>query len=110
MTPTFVVAMEALVRYPWPGNVRELENVIERIVVLSRTKMVMPQELPSTIRESMNALLLRGMEYVGRVAVAKLSMREREHLCTIRPYGDVLLLQTLHWADELRDAGEVAAD
>jgi len=37
-------------------------------------------------------------------------MREREHLCTIRPYGNVLLLQTLHWADELRDAGEVAAD
>ena len=54
------------------------------------------------------ALLLRGMEQVGRVAVAKLSMREREHLCTIRPYGDVLLLQTLHWADQLRDAGEVA--
>ena len=56
------------------------------------------------------ALLLRGMEHVGRVAVAKLSMREREHLCTIRPYGNVLLLQTLHWADELRDAGEVEAD
>jgi two-component system response regulator HydG len=54
-------AMEALVRYPWPGNVRELENVIERIVVLSRTKIVMPQELPPAIRESMNALLLRGM-------------------------------------------------
>jgi two-component system response regulator HydG len=54
-------AVEALVRYPWPGNVRELENVMERIVVLSRSKMVMLQELPLAIRESMNALLLRGM-------------------------------------------------
>jgi two-component system response regulator HydG len=54
-------AMEALVRYPWPGNVRELENVIERIVVLSRTKRVMLQELPPAVRESMNTALLRGM-------------------------------------------------
>jgi DNA end-binding protein Ku len=55
------------------------------------------------------ALLMRGMEQVGKVAVAKLSMREREHLCTIRPFGEVLLLQTLYWADELRDAGAVKA-
>ena len=48
-------------------------------------------------------LLLRGMEHVGRVAVAKVSMREREHLCIIRPFGDLLLLQTLLWADELRE-------
>ena len=41
------------------------------------------------------ALLMRGMEQVGKVAVAKLSMREREHLCTIRPFGDVLLLRPL---------------
>ncbi|KKK90934.1 hypothetical protein LCGC14_2718040, partial [marine sediment metagenome] len=48
-------------------------------------------------------LLLKGMEHVGRVAVAKVSMRGREHLCTIRPFGDLLLLQTLLWADELRE-------
>jgi len=48
-------------------------------------------------------LLLKGMEHVGRIAVAKVSMREREHLCIIRPFGDLLLLQTLLWADELRE-------
>jgi DNA end-binding protein Ku len=53
------------------------------------------------------ALLLRGMAQVGKVAVAKLSMREREHLCTIRPFGEVLLLQTLYRTDELRDAQAV---
>ena len=56
------------------------------------------------------ALLLHGMNRVGSVAVAKLSMRDREHLCTIRPCGDVLLVQTLHWADELRDAAGVSVD
>jgi len=28
--------LDALSRYPWPGNIRELENLIERIVVLSK--------------------------------------------------------------------------
>ncbi len=55
------------------------------------------------------ALLLKGMEQAERVAVARLTMRQREHLCTIRPYreGDVthplFLLQTLFYTDELRD-------
>src|SRR5947208_6608688 len=31
-------AMTALTEYRWPGNVRELENVIERLVVTSRTE------------------------------------------------------------------------
>ena len=56
------------------------------------------------------ALLLHGMEQVGKVAVGRLTMREREHLCAIRPYEDqvahhpLLLLQTLLYTDELRDA------
>ncbi|MBM4276927.1 MAG: sigma-54-dependent Fis family transcriptional regulator [Deltaproteobacteria bacterium] len=28
--------LDALSRYPWPGNIRELENLIERIIVLSK--------------------------------------------------------------------------
>ena len=31
-------AVEMLQRYDWPGNVRELENVIERAVVLSKSR------------------------------------------------------------------------
>ena len=32
--------------YSWPGNIRELENVIERIVVLSREDEIAVSDLP----------------------------------------------------------------
>jgi DNA-binding NtrC family response regulator len=35
--------------YKWPGNVRELRNVIESIVVLTKSKVITEQELPSYI-------------------------------------------------------------
>lgn len=39
-----------------------------------------------------------------RVGLGQLTMRGREYLCAIRPCGDGLLLETLHYADEIRDA------
>jgi DNA end-binding protein Ku len=47
-------------------------------------------------------LFLKAMETANLVAIAKLAYREREHLSAIRPYGGVMLLQTLHYADELK--------
>jgi two-component system response regulator AtoC len=43
-------AVELMLRYPWPGNVRELENVIERVLVLSDSNPIPPEELPEHIR------------------------------------------------------------
>jgi DNA end-binding protein Ku len=34
-------------------------------------------------------------------------MRGKEHLVLIRPYGDVLMLHTMHYADEIRSSEEV---
>ncbi len=42
-------ALQALVSYRWPGNVRELRNVIESIVVLSKTPVIGEDDLPSYI-------------------------------------------------------------
>ncbi|MCX7973910.1 MAG: sigma-54 dependent transcriptional regulator [Candidatus Aminicenantes bacterium] len=39
--------LEILENYDWPGNVRELENVIERAVVLSKSKVITRSALPS---------------------------------------------------------------
>ncbi len=36
--------------YTWPGNVRELENIIERIVVLTRGDEITLNDLPDFLR------------------------------------------------------------
>lgn len=40
-------AMQKLMSLPWPGNVRELENLIERLVVLTRNSVIQVNEIPS---------------------------------------------------------------
>jgi transcriptional regulator with PAS, ATPase and Fis domain len=41
--------MEVLLRYRWPGNVRELEKAIERAVILGRSHLIMPEDLPPSL-------------------------------------------------------------
>jgi len=43
-------ARELLLAYEWPGNVRELENVIARALALNPSGVVLPEDLPDTIR------------------------------------------------------------
>ncbi|NPV83788.1 MAG: sigma-54-dependent Fis family transcriptional regulator [Candidatus Aminicenantes bacterium] len=38
--------MEILMDYDWPGNVRELENVLERAVVLCKSRVITREALP----------------------------------------------------------------
>jgi DNA-binding NtrC family response regulator len=44
------LAMQSLKIYPWPGNVRELENLVQRLVILHRGKLVTLKELPEKYR------------------------------------------------------------
>ncbi|MBD3867436.1 MAG: sigma-54-dependent Fis family transcriptional regulator [Acidobacteria bacterium] len=44
-------AMELMTAYSWPGNVRELETVVERSVVLSRSKEIVPDDLPQALQQ-----------------------------------------------------------
>jgi two-component system response regulator HydG len=41
--------MDAFISYSWPGNVRELENIVERIVIMSREDTITLEDLPSGI-------------------------------------------------------------
>jgi DNA-binding NtrC family response regulator len=43
-------AAKMLSQYAWPGNVRELRNVIERLVILERANVVLPEHLPAELR------------------------------------------------------------
>ena len=53
-------------------------------------------------------LFARTMETCNTYGIAKVALKEqKEHLCVIRPFAGMLMLQTLHWADELRDYSEI---
>jgi DNA-binding NtrC family response regulator len=39
-----------LAAYSWPGNVRELENLVERLVVLTRSPLITADKLPGEIK------------------------------------------------------------
>jgi two-component system response regulator AtoC len=43
-------ATALLAQYKWPGNVRELQNVIERMMVRSRTDVIGPDDVPNEVR------------------------------------------------------------
>jgi DNA end-binding protein Ku len=47
------------------------------------------------------ALLREALKKSGKVGIAQVVIRTREHLAALRPLGDALVLETLHYADEL---------
>jgi DNA end-binding protein Ku len=53
------------------------------------------------------ALLMKVLEQKGVIGVASIAIRNKESLCALRPTDSTLLLETLHYADEIRerDAG-----
>lgn len=52
-------------------------------------------------------LLRQALTETGMTAVAKVALRDREHLCALRPMDGMLLLNTLHWPDEIRPAEDL---
>ncbi|MFT4210364.1 MAG: Ku protein [Microbacterium sp.] len=48
-------------------------------------------------------LLRRTLEQTDRTAIARFSLRQKTRLAALRVRGDVLVLQTLLWADEVRE-------
>ncbi len=55
-------------------------------------------------------ILRSAMEETGRVAVAKVAIRQKEHLCLVRTVGNALVLETMFYPDEIRAAGELGVD
>ena len=56
------------------------------------------------------ALLRQALEQTGRAAVAKVAIRDKESLCLVRPYQDVLTMETMLYANEIRSTREIAVD
>jgi DNA end-binding protein Ku len=54
-------------------------------------------------------LLLRAMERAGRVGIGRFVLRTKPHLVAIRPTEGVLGLETMFFADEVRDGRELVS-
>jgi DNA end-binding protein Ku len=99
-----VTSEELLSMAPERSRVLEVEEFIELReidpVFFEKSYYVVPQ---SEASERPYSLLLRSMQASQKVAVGRFVLRTREHLAAIRPSEDVLMLQTLFYADEIRD-------
>jgi DNA end-binding protein Ku len=47
-------------------------------------------------------LLVRALEETGKVGIAKVVIRNKQHLAALRPWEGVLVLETMYYADEVR--------
>lgn len=54
-------------------------------------------------------LLLKALADSGRVAIARVTLRTRQHIAVVRAQDNHLLLSTMYFSEEIVDAGEVPA-
>jgi DNA end-binding protein Ku len=57
---------------------------------------------PTKVGTKAYKLFVRALSESGRVALAKVTIREKERLCTLRVKDDLLVLETMNWPDEIR--------
>jgi len=63
--------------------------------------------LPQEGAEKPYRLLVRALEETGKVAIAKIVIRNKQHLAALRPWNGTLLLETMYYADEVRQPEQV---
>jgi DNA end-binding protein Ku len=62
---------------------------------------------PQDDAEKPYRLLERALEETGKVAIAKIVIRNKQHLAALRPWDGVLVLETMYYADEVRQPEQV---
>jgi two-component system NtrC family response regulator/two-component system response regulator HydG len=72
-------ALDVMLRHEWPGNVRELRNVIENLVVFSRSGEIdvddLPTELFAVEKQSVSSLGAMPMAELERRAILEALQR-----------------------------------
>lgn len=53
------------------------------------------------------ALLRTALGDSGKIGIAKITIRSKEQLAIVRVYGDSLMMETIHFPDEVRNVAEV---
>ncbi len=65
---------------------------------------------PDSASNKAYVLLRRTLESTDRTAVVRMALRQKTRLAALRVYGDVLMVQTLLWSDEVREAAFPSLD
>ena len=66
--------------------------------------------LPQEGAEKPYRLLARALEETGKVGIAKVVIRNKQHLAALRPFDGALLLETMYYADEVRKPESLDGD
>jgi len=66
--------------------------------------------LPAEGAEKPYRLLVRALEETGKVGIAKVVIRNKQHLAALRPYDGLLLLETMYYVDEVRSPEALDGD
>jgi DNA end-binding protein Ku len=62
--------------------------------------------VPAKKAEKGYVLLRESLEKTGKIGIARVVIRTREHLCAVMPQGNALLLMMMRYPQELVDIGE----
>ncbi|WP_353816769.1 Ku protein [Agromyces sp. SYSU T00266] len=65
---------------------------------------------PDSASNKAYVLLREALESTDRTAVVRMALRQKTRLAALRVFGDVLMVQTLLWSDEVRQANFPALD
>lgn len=89
-----------------PGRSRtiEIEDFVDLDevdpVYFQKTYYIAPAD--SDTASKPYALLRQTMEEAGKVGIARFVLRNKQHLAAVRPRSDILVLETMYFADEVR--------
>jgi len=64
---------------------------------------------PQEGAETPYRLLVRALEETNKVAIAKVVIRNKQHLAALRPWNGVLVLETMYYADEVAEPDSVGS-
>ena len=66
--------------------------------------------LPTQGAEKPYRLLQRALEETAKVGIAKVVIRNKQHLAALRPYEGLLVLETMYYGDEVRSPAQLDGD
>lgn len=77
-------------------------------IYFDKTYYLSPQPEITASAKAYN-LLREAMNQSNRIAIARVTIRNKQTLCVLRVYGEVLVMETIFYPDEIRSVSEIPA-